>query len=227
MPKLQPEGTKTAQLELAKLADFFGLSRLDLVGVSAQIALITGGATKDSFGYDGTQPHSLSNTPRVQYRVMKQLILLFALSLLAANTATASPHKVHVTASKETEKSGVPSSLKARINATERYQTIDNAYEADLIVSVICMTLEKYRVTGAICSYTFIYKPPSNHELRIVIGEPGQVSAPDAGQLAEMIFQDFVNGTTEDSIMAEKLSFARAVFTFCSDSANQAACGRR
>jgi len=41
MPKLPPTGTKTARLELAKLADFLGFSRLVSVGVSAQVALIT------------------------------------------------------------------------------------------------------------------------------------------------------------------------------------------
>ena len=51
MPKPHPDGTKAARLELAKLAEFLGLSRLVLVGVSAWIALITRGANLRSSLY--------------------------------------------------------------------------------------------------------------------------------------------------------------------------------
>jgi hypothetical protein len=154
---------------------------------------------------------------------MKHPLVLCALSLLfGTNIALASPHKVKVLAEGSTA-DPVGSALKARINGTERYQTTEDIH-ADLVVSVLCTSMERYRVTGAVCSYSFVYISPSAPLLWLQIGIPGQVAAPQRGQLAEMIFQAFVEGTTEAAIQEQENNLKSSVAIFCGDSANELFC---
>ncbi|MFI5057323.1 MAG: hypothetical protein ACHQLQ_03990 [Candidatus Acidiferrales bacterium] len=154
---------------------------------------------------------------------MKHMLGLCAVLLLfGTNVALASPHKVKVLV-EGPQADAVASALKARINGTERYQTTDDIH-ADLVVSVLCTSMERYRITGAVCSYSFVYIPPSAPLLWLHIGIPGQVEAPQRGQLAEMIFQAFVEGTTEDKIQEQENNLKSSVATFCSDSVNELFC---
>jgi len=153
---------------------------------------------------------------------MKHILVLCALLVLGTNAAVAIPHKVKVLV-EGPQADAVASALKARINGTERYQTTEDVH-ADLVVSVLCLNMERYHITGAVCSYTFVYIPPSAPLLWLSIGIPGQVEAPQRGQLAEMIFQAFVEGTTEDKIREEDNKLKSSVAIFCSDSANELFC---
>jgi hypothetical protein len=154
---------------------------------------------------------------------MKHILVLCALLLsFGANVASASPHKVRVTID-GAQADAVASALKARINGTERYQTSEDT-KAELVLSVVCMSMEEYRMTGAFCSYSFFYVPPSAPYLLLSIGIPGQVSGPQHGQLAEMIFQAFVEGTTEAKIQVEEGRLKASVLMFCSNSANEQFC---
>lgn len=104
---------------------------------------------------------------------MKHILVLCALLVLfGTNVALASPHKVKVLAEGSVAVN-VASALKARINGTERYQTTEDIH-ADLVVSVLCTSMEQYRITGAVCSYSFVYISPSAPLLWLHIGIPGK-----------------------------------------------------
>ena len=128
----------------------------------------------------------------VECCIMKHILLLRALSTFGTNAVMASPHKVKIYGEGKTETGAIANALKARINGTERYQTVEDLKdEPELLVSVLCMSTEKYHLTGAICSYSFLYAPvylPHFPLVSLLMGEPGQVAGPSPEQLAEMIF---------------------------------------
>ena len=130
---------------------------------------------------------------------MKHVLTLCALLLLVTDAAAAPPHRVKVDAGNEDSKV-VADALKARLNATERYQTTENMMTAELAIQILCTELENYKVKGAVCSYSFLYAHPSAPFLLvpIPIGEgTGLLSAAERGTIGEMIFQFFVEATTE------------------------------
>lgn len=149
-------------------------------------------------------------------------VLVFCALLLSMNAAAASPHKVKVLA-EGARADAVANALKARMNGTERYQTTEDI-RADLVATVVCMSMEQYRITGTVCSYTFVFIPPSAPLLWLSIGIPGQVAAAQPEQQAEMIFQSFVEATTESKIQEEENKLKASIALFCSDSANELFC---
>jgi len=128
----------------------------------------------------------------------------------------ASPRKVVVFAEQEQAKT-VTNALQARINGTERYQTVENFEgQPELVVSIICFSMEKYQLNGEICSYSFLYVPVYVPHLPVIMLNIGTSGGRIAGQrpeeLAERIFQEFVENTTEAKIRKNR-AISRSLFS--------------
>jgi hypothetical protein len=151
---------------------------------------------------------------------MKHMLLLSGLMLLLPALAIAAPHRVKIVT---TEKdSPVVAALNARLNATERYQIIEEG-EPDLVFAVACMGLEKYHITGSICSYTFLFVPSSAPTLWMPIGDPGLLGDSEPSLIAEELFQLF-KATTEREINKAESKLQNDVSLFCSKAENERFC---
>lgn len=158
---------------------------------------------------------------------MKRTIMFCSLLLLlVTHCAVAVPHKVSLEAGNK-EAEPVVDALKARLSGTERYQVVSNTV-ADFAISVLCDDLEKYKITGAICSYSFLYFHPVT-----LLGVPiptgrsmGLLSSSERATIGEMLFQAFVEATTEQRILDARANVEFSISLFCSKSENAKTCGR-
>jgi len=147
------------------------------------------------------------------------------LLLLVTHCAVAVPHNVNVQAANK-EAEPVVDALKARLSGTERYQVVSDTI-AELTIHVLCEDSEQYKVRGAVCSYSFSYFHPLTPVLRIPIGEGvGLVSSSERARIGEMLFQSFVEATTERKILDARASVEFSIALFCVKSENAKTCGR-
>jgi hypothetical protein len=157
---------------------------------------------------------------------MKRTIMFCPLLLLfVAHSADAVPHKVNVVASNK-QAGPVVDALKARLSGTERYQVSDTA--ADLAIYVVCFDMERYKIEGVVCSYSFIYcHPEASNLLLIPIGEGmGLVTSPERAGIGETLFQAFVEATTEEKILTARANVEFSISLFCRKDENAKTCGR-
>jgi hypothetical protein len=157
---------------------------------------------------------------------MKRTIMFCPLLLLlVTQCAVAVPHQVSVQAANK-EAGPVVDALKARLNGTERYQVSDTA--ADLAIYVVCFGMEKVKIEGVVCSYSFIYCHPATSNLLLIpIGEGmGLVSSPERAGIGETVFQAFVEATTEQKILDARAGVEFSISLFCRKSENAKTCGR-
>jgi hypothetical protein len=160
---------------------------------------------------------------------MKRTIMFCPLLLLfVAHSAVAVPHKVGVQAGNK-EAEPVVDALKARLSGTERYQVVSGSGSvADFTINVLCDDLEKYKITGAICSYSFLYfHPLTLLGVPIPIGRSmGLLSSSERATIGEMLFQAFVEATTEQRILDARANVESSISWFCMRSENAKTCGR-
>jgi hypothetical protein len=110
-----------------------------------------------------------------------------------AGSARAQTHKVAVV-SESADSELVASALKAKIGGTLRYQLSESL---DLVVTLQCVKVDtKQAVKGIACAATILYFPKSLGGLEIPV-TPSVSIGPDANTVAQFVFENFVNETTE------------------------------
>jgi hypothetical protein len=156
---------------------------------------------------------------------MKRTIMFCPLLLLlVTHCAVAVPHKVSVLAGNK-EAEPVVDALKARLGGTDRYQLAGDT--AELVIQVLCHDMEKYKVDGAACSYSFLYYHPAVLLLAVPIGEgAGLLTSSERARIGEMLFQSFVEATTEEKISTARANVELSISLFCRKSENGKTCGR-
>jgi len=110
----------------------------------------------------------------------------------------------------------------ARIAASEGYALTDSP--AELVVTIICLDSRKESLVGGFCTYKFEYCPKKAPEFNMPLGTPSPVVRSQASEIAEYIYQDFVQETTETKLSVAELETAFRVANFCSKPANQLPC---
>lgn len=148
---------------------------------------------------------------------------IFALLFFFCESLAAAQHKVKLFA-EGNEAEPVVSALKARLNATERYQSFEG-FGSEFILTVGCTDLKDYGLKGVVCAYEFEFAPLFASSFFVPIGAAGGLAqATDSTHVAEMIFQAFVNATTEREIHKAEKDFKTNVSMFCKEKENAAVC---
>lgn len=109
-----------------------------------------------------------------------------------------------------------------RIAASERYALTKSP--AELVVTIICLDSRKESLVGRFCTYKFEYLSRKAPEFSMPLGTPSPVARSTASEIAEYIFQDFANETTETKLSVAELEATFRVANFCSKPANQLPC---
>lgn len=149
-----------------------------------------------------------------------RLMLALAVAALSGIVAKAQTHEVFVFAGNEIEQP-IINALKAKIGATTRYVLVDRANFGAIWVGVNCLAVGQER--GYVCSYHTTYFPASIHPFTTT-GPGNMFTGSDRLSIAEMIFEDFVKGTSDKEIEASISSRRNEVATFCKDPANKRYC---
>jgi hypothetical protein len=110
----------------------------------------------------------------------------------------------------------------ARIAASEGYALTGSP--AELVVTIICLDSRKESLVGGFCTYKFEYSPKRAPEFNMPLGTPNPVVGSEASKIAEYIFQNFVEETTETKLSVAELEATFRVADFCSKPANQLPC---
>ena len=78
---------------------------------------------------------------------------------------------------------------------------------------------------GAVCSYGFLFTPAAADFLAMPIGEGiGLISGDDRGKIGELIFQSFVEATTDKNLRIAETLLNGGVIGFCSKAENEKFC---
>ena len=109
-----------------------------------------------------------------------------------------------------------------RIAANERYALTGSP--AELLVVIICLDSRKQSLPGGFCTYKFEYRSKNIPEFNMPLGTPTPVVRSEASGIAEYIFQEFLNETTETKLSVAELEATFRVANFCSKPANQLPC---
>ena len=109
-----------------------------------------------------------------------------------------------------------------RIAASGRYALTKSP--AELVVTIVCVDSKKESLAGGFCTYKFEYRSQKAPEFNMPLGTPSPVVRSEASEIAESIFQDFVNETTETKLSVAELEATFRVANFCSKPANQVPC---
>jgi hypothetical protein len=110
----------------------------------------------------------------------------------------------------------------ARVAASEGYALTESP--AELVVTIICLDSRKESLVGGFCTYKFEYCPKKAPEFNMPLGTPSPVVRSEASEIAEYIFQDFVEETTETKLSVAELEATFRVANFCSKPANSLPC---
>ena len=163
-------------------------------------------------------------------RYRKKIVGLLGMVLLVAGSTPAEPRTVRV---EEPEKGTIHwlllptlnlKVIKAftnRIAASDRYSL--SGGPAELVVVIICVDRGKYRAVEG-CSYKFEYRSKKAPEFNMPLGTPIPMVGSDASEIAEGIFEDFVEETTETKLSVAELEVNIRVANFCSRRGNQVPC---
>lgn len=109
-----------------------------------------------------------------------------------------------------------------RIAANERYALTGSP--AELLVVIICLDSRKQSLAGGFCTYKFEYRSKNIPEFNMPLGTPTPVVRSEASEIAEYIFQEFLNETTETKLSVAELEATFRVANFCSKPAHQLPC---
>jgi hypothetical protein len=109
-----------------------------------------------------------------------------------------------------------------RIAASGRYTLTKSP--AELVVTIVCVDSKKESLVGGFCTYKFEYRSQKAPEFNMPLGTPSPIVRPEASEIAEYIFQDFVKETTETKLSVAELEATFRVANFCSKPANQVPC---
>lgn len=160
----------------------------------------------------------------------RQIVALLGVLLLLAVSTPAEPRTVRVEEPEEgaihwlllpTLNLAVIKAFTARIAASDRYSL--SSTPPDLVVVIICVDARnKRRVEG--CSYKFEYRSKKAPEFNMPLGTPIPVVGSNASQIADDIFEDFVEETTETKLSVAELEAAFRVANFCSKPENRVPC---
>jgi hypothetical protein len=142
--------------------------------------------------------------------------LLFLVLSLICNVGTfGSPLKVYVSASSNPAKE-IAKSLEARLKATERYTTLTDSSNAQLIIAVACFDGKEVSDSrGYICSYLFTYYPDPFEVVENNMGSLGLITGSSITYIAENIFTTFVDATTIDKLEEATKRVRLGVTMYC------------
>jgi hypothetical protein len=164
-----------------------------------------------------------------KYRRQIFVFLGLMLSVGLSSAAQAEPRTVRIEEPEEgaihwllpTLNREVIKAFAGRVGASERYKLI--AAPAELVVVIICMDFRKDTAVQG-CTYTFDFRSKKAPEFNMPLGTPSPVISSDATEIAETIFQSFLQETMETKLSVAELEVGFRVANFCSKPANQVPC---
>lgn len=111
-----------------------------------------------------------------------------------------------------------------RVAGSDRYALTKEP--AELVVFIICLdtTKDESLPEGDFCTFTFEYQAKKAPEFKMPLGTPIPVVGFRASEIAESIFQAFLEETTETKLSVAELEATFRVANFCSKPANQVPC---
>ena len=164
-------------------------------------------------------------------RCRKPIVALFALLPLLSLPirAQAEPRTVRIEEPEEgaihwllpTLNREVIKIFSARVAASERYHL--SSAPAELVVVIICMDFRRDTAVEG-CTYTFDFRSKKAPEFNMPLGTPSPVISSDATEIADRIFQSFMQETLETKLSVAELEVGFRVANFCSKPANQVPC---
>ena len=111
----------------------------------------------------------------------------------------------------------------ARVAASSRFTLTQDPPE--ILVVIVCQDGRKANTNGGFCTYRFQFSPKKIPEFNMPLGAPNIIFHPDAAQIAEDIFQDFVKETLETRLSTAEVEISMRVANFCSKPENASPCG--
>jgi hypothetical protein len=132
-------------------------------------------------------------------KIRLHLLVLAAGAFLCASSAQAQKPTRNTAVSGNPSRGfeqGVISALNARLTASTRFP-VTQEEKAELVVRLACLD---HGGAGGVCSYTITYYPEELDYLGVVLTGPAIASAGRSFEIAENIFQDFVEVSTEENL---------------------------
>ena len=160
----------------------------------------------------------------------KRLAAVLCLVLLMAVASPAQPRTVRVEEPEEgaihwlllpTLNLAVIKAFTAHVAASDRYSL--SGTPAELVVTIVCIDPTKKKAVQG-CSYAFQFRSKNAPEFEMPLGVPIPVVGTDASKIADIIFQDFVDETSEAKLSVKELETKFRVASFCAKPENQAPC---
>jgi hypothetical protein len=147
------------------------------------------------------------------------ITLLSVLMLVTSGAAEAqATHKVWVD-DNDAQNKDVANALRAKIGSTTRYGLADKVYETEIDLKVVCIA----NTLGYACSYAVSFWSPKTSPMQIH-GASGVTIGPTAQETAELVFESFVQGTTDDTIENAVKNELALISMFCKAATNQQYC---
>ena len=160
----------------------------------------------------------------------KKIIAGVAALLVVAVSSPAQPRTVRIEEPEEgaihwlllpTLNLDVIKAFTARVASNDRY-TLTGA-PAELMVLIVCIDPTKKRAVQG-CSYEFEFRSKNAPEFTMPLGMPIPVVGTDPGKIADIIFEDFVDETSEMKLSVAELEAKFRVANFCARPENKVPC---
>jgi len=145
----------------------------------------------------------------------------FGLALIAGTRAESQVHSVYVYVTNDQERN-VSNAIKARIGGGSRYNLTNDINKAELVLDVIC--LQPKSTKGFVCSYKLELYSSQTTPIGSPLGKASLTAGPDATSVAEYLFEDFVDDTSEDKLKAVVQTTREDVSVFCQSPENRNYC---
>ena len=160
----------------------------------------------------------------------KQVTSFLGMLLLIAVASPAQPRTVRVEEPEEgavhwlllpTLNLEVIKAFTARVAASDRYSL--SGPPAELLVTIVCIDPTKKKAVQG-CSYDFQFRSKNAPEFNMPLGMPIPVVGTDPSKIADIIFEDFVDETSEMKLSVAELEAKFRVASFCAKPENQVPC---
>ena len=160
----------------------------------------------------------------------KRIAALSAMSLLMAAVNPGQPRTVRIEEPEEgaihwlllpTLNLDVIKAFTARVAANDRYSL--SGTPAELLVTIVCIDPTKKRAVRG-CSYEFQFRSKKTPEFIMPLGMPIPVVGTDPSKIADIIFEDFVDETSEMKLSVAELEAKFRVASFCAKPENKVPC---
>jgi hypothetical protein len=160
----------------------------------------------------------------------KWVAAVLAMALLFAEVSSAQPRTVRVEEPEEgaihwlllpTLNLEVIKAFTARVAANDRYSL--SGTPAELLVTIVCIDPTKKRAVQG-CSYEFQFRSKNAPEFNMPLGMPIPVVGTDPSRIAAVIYEDFVDETSETKLSVAELEAKFRVASYCAKPENQVPC---